>query len=170
MKKSILALIMVAQFAQAEQLCFSCPPEPLTQEEIKLEKERSKLEDFMFKKVRYILGAAYNVTFFKSKIMSENPYKNIPDFIKRNKKIKEDIRSLRDELSKNDFFVLSAITGEVGLCVEFAVSADEYCGIALRGLKSFYWSKVFGTAWSGHKYSKEDWKGWAGFSATIEKQ
>ncbi|PHS11842.1 MAG: hypothetical protein COA86_18920 [Kangiella sp.] len=112
----------------------------------------------VFKQTKYLLAAAYN-----SQAKRYHPnvaYKNIPDWDVRTKKLRSDInklikqaKTLNPQLGGGDIEV--ALSNTL-LCVSFAKTYDEFCTVALNGLKSWLWDKEFGTNWADFDY---DYKG-----------
>jgi len=133
-----------------------CPPPP-TNSEI-------KAADNVFKKTKYILGAAFDV----QNSNDGKKYKNIPDFVSKTKALKSDIKLL-GKLAKNlhaelGGFQLQIAISNIEQCISFNQSAIQYCSQALTELKNYHWEQAFGTSWSGYPVTKN----WAGFPKSLK--
>ena len=151
MRNVMFLLLFVSSCCQAEDACLFPPCPPPTDDEI-------EAVDEMFVKVKYILGAAFDV-------QNKSPYENIPDFVQGTRKLKQDIHNLRKtakllNVQAGGFDMAAAIT-QVDLCVSLNQTAIQYCHQALGGLKDYFWTKHFGTNWSGYE-GKEDLSGFPG--------
>lgn len=108
--------------------------------------------DKMFTKVRYILGAAFNV--HNLKFLEPEKYGNIPAFMGITENLKQDVHTISKEiklLNKNaggiDLFMVII---NIEMCVANMGDSYDYCKIALTILKDFFWIKKFGKTWSGY--------------------
>ncbi|MCZ6802988.1 MAG: hypothetical protein O7D86_03390 [Proteobacteria bacterium] len=128
--------------------------------------------DKMFVKVRYILGAAFGVDFKRGiDPAASTTYKNIPDFVKKTKRLKQDIKKLREEASSLNLqafggYIHRAV-GHTEYCVSsFLNSAGQHCQLALVALKDYLWEKKFVGVdfWSGYPVGTE----WSGFPESMK--
>lgn len=155
MKKLLfLALVFMSSLSHADEGCLfpPCPPPP-TDAELK---EANKV----FTKTKYILGATFDVHDINAK--------SIPEFVSKTKRIKNDLNILKNEAKKLNLQagrgMLTNAVGTIELCISYNKSAVEYCHQALTVLKDYFWSKHFGTTWSGYPVMKE----WNGFPEKIK--
>lgn len=157
MKKVMIFLFIVAvisPISYADEGCLfpPCPPPP-TEDEV-------RAVDETFKKARYILGAAFDVQ------NKRDEYNNIPDFVNRTKRLKQDIETLESEakllnIQAGGIDLVGAL-GTIKLCVSFSQNAIDFCHQALNLLKNHLWENNFGGHWSGYPPMTE-WNGFPDF-------
>ena len=155
MKNIVIFLVLFSSFVSAEEGCLfpPCPPPPTEAEVMAV--------DNMLLKVKYILGAAYMV--------KNNTYKNIPEFIEKTKKLKQDVMSLHAEAKNLNVQAggidMSIAIDEIRVCISsFNYDSIQSCHQALNDLKTYYWEREFTGSWSGYPLAQE----WNGFPSKME--
>ncbi|MEE9223016.1 MAG: hypothetical protein V3V40_06125 [Nitrosomonadaceae bacterium] len=161
MKKIICLSIFFTAFTHAYDNCVlgqGCLPRPT-------EAEISEV-DQMFDKVRYALGAVYDVQIAG---ITENPppYKNITEYVDYIAPLKRDILELpaeADQLSNQAHagFLKVAIR-EMIICVG-SYGGSNFCHRALVSLKGYMWNKAYEESWSGYPIGKT----WDGFPELMK--
>lgn len=158
MNKVLFILIFASTLSHADESCLfpPCPPPPTEAE--------FKAVDTVFKQAKYILGAAYDV----QNNNNGSTYKNIPGFVKKTKRIKNDIKALSKKAEKLNRaaggFEMVVVINTIDMCIAFDKKSIQYCSQALNELKSYHWKKSFGTNWSGYPISAK----WNGFPKVIK--
>ncbi|MCZ6802797.1 MAG: hypothetical protein O7D86_02380 [Proteobacteria bacterium] len=129
MKIIIFVFLFVSTLTSADEGCLfpPCPPPPTESEIVAV--------DSMLIKVKYILGAAYRV--------KNNTYKNIPEFVNRTKKLKQDIATLHSEAKQLNVQAggldMAVAIDEIRVCISsFNYDSIQFCHQALNGLKTYF--------------------------------
>lgn len=151
---SILLLTFSAAFTQADETCLfgpPCPPPPTQADML--------AADEVFNKARYALGAVYDA---KSKKYYGEGYKNIPDYVQKTARLKQDILLFHAEAKKLNKqaggVYLPVIVFNMSLCLN-SYASSEFCSQSLSLLKDYLWNKEFPGSWSDYPTNKP----WSGF-------
>lgn len=121
--------------------------------------EEKEDADRVFDKTRYILGAVYKTRV--SRILDPEYYQDMPHFISRTKKLKEDIDALEAEAARLPPSLrgyLEVSVAQTRFCLSYADNS-EFCDSALHSLREWVFWKKLGDDWSGYGYTTEDWSG-----------
>jgi len=142
--------LFLSSIVTAEDDCiFESCNSPPTQEERKGELR-------IFDKTRYILGAVYTAK--NRRYIDPGFYKNIPDYVSKTKRLKQDVIALEKEATQ--FPYLKVAVTYTRLCISsYADNATQNCREAVTILREWFFEHHLGGNWSGYPYGTEVWQG-----------